>query len=238
MKNGRFLLVALLLLLGTRQAAAQRILLQENLAQDTAQSHFGPNRAYYNHFYVGYGLVAGTSAGPGAELRYGSSGEIVVGLRNKLRVSQTLSFGLDLRYARVAYYLAQEPGKVVPDATLHSREYLAVPQAQAELFGQLNFGRRGNVIGRYLDLGGWGGWVLSTAHHYEDEQYPNAKRLSVTEHGLDYMRRWSYGVGARVGSSRYAVTGRYRFSDVFTGPYAARYPELPRWLIGVELGWL
>lgn len=238
MKNGRLLLVSALLLAGARRAAAQRILLQENLAQDTAQSRFGPNRTYYSHFYAGYGLVAGASAGPGAELRYGNSNEIVVGLRNKLRVSQALSFGLDLRYARVAYYLAQQPGKVLPDAVLHSRQYLALPQAQAEVFGRLNFGRRGNVIGRYLDLGGWGGWVISTAHHYDDEQYPRAKRVSVTEHGLLYLRRWSYGAGARVGAGRYALTGRYRFSDVFTAPYAPHYPELPRWLIGVELGWL
>ncbi|UOQ70718.1 hypothetical protein [Hymenobacter cellulosilyticus] len=60
----------------------------------------------------------------------------------------------------------------------------------------------------------------------------------MTEHGLDYLRRWTYGTGLRLGSSRYALTARYRLSDVFTASRQAQYPELPRWVIGLELGWL
>ncbi|TGE24543.1 hypothetical protein E5K00_04845 [Hymenobacter aquaticus] len=219
-------------------ARAQRILLQERLATDTVRSVFGPNRTYYNHFYLGYGLVAGPAAGSGAALRYGSSGELVLGLRNKLRVSQHLALGLDVRYARVVYHLAQEAQKTVPNTTQHQREYLALPQAQLEGFVRLNYGRRGNVIGRYVDVGGWGGWVIGTTHFYEDEPANGAKRVSVTEHGLGYLRRWSYGAGLRLGSSRYALNARYRLSDVFRASAGAAFPELPRWVLGLELGWL
>ncbi|MCB2376845.1 hypothetical protein LGH70_04590 [Hymenobacter sp. BT635] len=217
---------------------AQRILLQEQPGADTVRSVFGPNRAYYNHFYLGYGLVAGPAAGPGAALRYGSSAEFALGLRNKFRVSQRLAVGLDLRYTRVAYHLAQNAQKLVPNAAQHHREYLALPQAQLEGFVRLNQGRRGNVIGRYLDVGGWGGWVISTTHYYEDRPGQGAKRVTVSEHGLDFLRRWSYGVGLRLGSSRYALSGRYRLSDVFRSPAGQAYPELPRWVLGLELGWL
>ncbi|UOQ51480.1 hypothetical protein [Hymenobacter cellulosivorans] len=239
MTTYRFVLLIGLLLGWAGRAQAQRILLRENPAEDTVASVFGPNRAYYNHFYLGYGLVAGPgSARPGAELRYGNSAEIVVGLRNKFRMSQTLALGLDMRYARVTYYLAQNAQKVVPNSAQHYREYLALPQAQLEGFVRLNYGPRGNVIGRYVDVSGWGGWVISTAHHYEDRPGAGAKRVTVTEHGLNYLRRWSYGAGLRAGSSRYALTARYRFSDVFTAATQPQYPELPRWVIGLELGWL
>ncbi|TGE19993.1 hypothetical protein [Hymenobacter elongatus] len=238
MRSLHFLLMGTLLFLATLPGAAQRVLLRENLAADTARSVFGPNRAYYNHFYLGFGMVAGPAAGTGAEVRYGSSAELVVGLRNKFRVSQALALGFDVRYARIAYYLAQTPQKTVPTSAQHHREYLALPQAQLEAFGRLNYGRRGNVIGRYLDVGGWGGWVLGTAHHYEDKPSHGAKRVTVTEHGLDYPRRWAYGVGGRIGSGRYALTARYRLSDVFRGGVDPQYPELPRWVLGVEVGWL
>ncbi|TGE28769.1 hypothetical protein [Hymenobacter metallicola] len=232
------LLVVGTLLTAAGPVGAQRILLQENPAVDTVKSVFGPNRAFYNHFYLGYGFVAGKPAAAGAELRYPASGELVLGLRNKFRLSQGLALGLDLRYARVAYHLAQKAQKLVPNAAQHHREYLATPQAQLEGFARLNYGRRGNVIGRYVDVGGWGGWVISTAHHYEDRPGNGAKRITVTEHGLSYLRRWSYGVGLRAGSSRYALTGRYRLSDVFTAEVQPQYPELPRWVVGLELGWL
>ncbi|UOQ70717.1 hypothetical protein [Hymenobacter cellulosilyticus] len=128
-------------------------MLRQSLAEDTVASVFGPNRAYYNHFYVGYGLVAGPSERVGAELRYGNSAELVLGLRNKFRVTQALALGFDLRYARTAYYLAQNAQKVVPSPAQHHREYLALPQAQLEGFVRFNYGRRGNVIGRYVDVG-------------------------------------------------------------------------------------
>jgi hypothetical protein len=239
MKKVCVLLLSAVFGLQATATQAQRILLRESLATDTVPGVFGPNRAYYNHFYVGYGLVAGPGEGPGAALRYGNSGELVLGLRNKFRVSQALALGLDMRYARVAYYLAQNGQKILPNPVQHYREYLALPQAQLEAFARLNYGRRGNVIGRYLDVGGWGGWVISTAHHYEDKPAGSgAKNVDVTEHGLWYLRRWSYGAGVRAGFGRYALTGRYRLSDVFAGAAPPHYPELPRWVIGVELGWL
>lgn len=223
--------------IGPCTAHAQRVLLRGNVASDTLRSTTGPNRAFFQHLYLGYAAVVGESAGPGAKVRYGASGETFVGVRQKYRLTQHAALGLDLRYARLVYQLAQNADKVLPTTEQHKRESLALPHLQLEVFGRLNLGQRGNVVGRYLDLTGWGGWVMSTAHRYEDAPGPNgAGRVEVTERQLNYLRRWSYGVGARLGSGRYALVGRYRLADTFTNTAAARYPELPRWLVGLELG--
>lgn len=234
----------LLLILGAaglgllpRFGAAQRVLLREDVAADTLRPTFGPNRAYYNHVYFGYGLVAGRASAEGAQLRPGVSAEVQLGVRNKWRVSPRLALGLDARYARPAYYLAQNAQKVVPGPALHRREYLALPQAQTEALLRLSFGRRGNVIGRYADVLGWGGWVISSVHHYEDAGV-GSRKVQTSERGLAYVNRWTYGAGLRLGSGRYALVGHYRLSDVFRPAYQARYPELPRWVLGLELSWL
>jgi len=220
-------------------AQAQRVLLRANVAADTTYDTYGPNRAYYNHFYLGYAAVMGPSAGTGAELEYGRSAEVFVGLRNKWRLTQTLALGADLRYNHLTYYLRQNDQKVLPTPAQHYREYVALHQAQAEGFVRINYGRRGNAIGRYVDVLGWGGWVMGTAHFYEDRPGPNgARRQRVSERGLDYVRRWPYGVGARAGIGRFALVGRYRLADTFTTDAQARYPELPRWTVGLELSWL
>lgn len=226
----------LVLLVGV-PARAQRVLLHAEVANDTVYNSFGPNRAFFNHLYVGYLPVVGRAAA-GAKLNHNSSAELMLGVRNKFRLSEPLSIGLDLRFVRLVYGLDQNSQKQLPTPALHHRESLVVSQWQAEGFVRVNVGQRGNVIGRYLDLTGWGGWVMSTAHRYEDRPGTGVKKVKVVEHGLPYMKRWPYGVGARLGSGRFAAVARYRLSDTFKGAYQVSYPELPRWTVGVEVGWL
>jgi hypothetical protein len=216
---------------------AQRVLLQSTAAKDTIYENYGPNRAFFNHLYFSYLPVVGAAAGAGAPLRYGSSAELAVGVRNKFRLSEPLSTGFDLRFVRRTYDLAQQAGKVLPTSALHHRESLATSEAHIEAFVRLNAGTRGNVIGRYLDLNGWGGWALSTAHRTEDRPGSGAKKVRTAETGLPYLRRWPYGVGARLGTGRYAAVVRYRLSDTFRTDAPAEFPELPRWTVGLEIGW-
>lgn len=239
MKHLPVILLGICLLLSAAPASvAQRILLQANVADDTIHSSFGPNRAWFSHFYFGYAAVVGSPAGPGAPLHYGRSGDIFLGIRNKRRLTQTLAVGVDTRYNYLTYHLAQTNQKSVPTATLHKREYLALHQVQAEPFVRFNLGRRrGNAIGRYFDLAGWGGWALGTTHGYEDAATATARRVKTTERGLSYLNRWSYGASTRLGTGHCALVGRYRFSDTFKGPDKVGFPELPRWQVGLEVGW-
>ncbi|GAB3865840.1 hypothetical protein GCM10028824_05340 [Hymenobacter segetis] len=224
------------LLAGALPAArAQQVLVQANVADDTVKTTFGPNRRYFGHAYFGYGLLAGP-ARAGAAVRYGlGSAELRGGGRLKFRFSQALAFNADLGYTYQRYNLAQNGQKLVPSPSLHREESLALHQLYSELSLRLNYGRRGNAVGRYFDLLAGGGWVAATSHSTEDEPAPGIGSVETTEHGLPYLRRWWGGVGGRVGVDRYALTARYRLSSVF-GPGYAAWPELPRWTLGVEVG--
>ena len=216
-------------------ARAQQVLVQANVADDTVKTSVGPNRRYFGHFYLSYGLVAGPS-GPGAALRYGArSSELRGGGRLKFRLSQAFALNFDLGYAYQRYDLAQQAGKILPSPVLHRQEALGLHQLYAETSLRLNAGRRGNAVGRYVDLLATGGWVALSSHSTEDDPGPGIGAVETTESGLPYVRRWTGAVGARLGIDRYAVVGRYRLSSTF-GPGYAAWPELPPWVLGLEIG--
>jgi hypothetical protein len=234
-KIGSLLLAAGALVACPRSALAQQVLVQANVADDTVKTVFGANRNYFGHLYVGYGLLAG-AAGSGAGLRYGlRSSEIRGGSRLKFRLTQAVAFNFDLGYAYQRYDLAQNGQKTIPSTQLHRRESLGLHQLYSEASVRLNAGRRGNTIGSYLDLFAGGGRVVGTNHVTEDEPAPGIGSVETTERGLPYFRRWTGGVGARLGLDRYALVSRYRLTSAFGSGYAT-WPELPRWVIGVEIG--
>lgn len=231
--------IALLgLLLTSGGARAQQVLVKGDVADDTLRTVFGPNRRYFAHAFGGGGLVLGPAGGAGAALRYGlPSNELEVGGRFKRRYSQTFALTLAVRYALLTYALAQTGLKTVPNTTTYVRESLSLHQAQLEGGLRLNAGRRGNVVGRYLELLAWGGWVAATSHNTEDDPAPNsgASTTETTEHGLAYLNRWPAGLGLRLGSNRLALTGRYRLTSSFRG-MGGGWPELPRGVLGLEVG--
>ena len=224
------------LLLGANFAArGQQVLVQANVADDTVKTTFGPNRRYFGHVYLGYGLVAG-QAGTGAEVQHGgASAELRGGGRFKTRFSQALAVNLDLGYSYLRYELEQNAQKLVPSPALHRREGLGLHQIYSEISLRLNAGRRGNSVGRYVDLLAGGSWVAATRHVTEDEPAPGISRVETTEYGLPYLRRWTGNAGIRLGIDRYALAARYRLSPAF-GPAYAAWPELPRWVVGLEIG--
>ena len=227
--------MALLLLTAAPAARAQRVLVQATVANDTLRNAFGPNRRWFGHFYVGYGLVAGP-AGTGAAVHYGlPSAELQVGSRLKRRCSQTLALTFDWRYAYRRYALVQNAQKTVPTPAQHRSESLGLHQLQPEIGLRLNTGRRGNVVGHYLDLLAWGSWAFATNHATEADPLPGAKTLDTTETGLAYLPTFGAGTGARLGVDRYALTARYRLTPAWAADYAA-WPDLPRWTLGLEIG--
>ena len=231
----RWTAVLVLTGLGLPAAQAQQVLVQANVADDTIKTTLGPNRRYFGHAYVGFGLMAGP-AGSGAGLRYGlRSSEQRAGGRLKVRFTQVLALTMDLGYAYRRYELAQNNQKTVPTSALHQSESLGLHQLYSEIGLRLNAGRRGNAVGSYLDLLAGGGWVAGTSHTTEDDPGPGIGSVETTERGLAYLQRWTGGVGARLGFDRYSLVGRYRLSPTFQ-PSDMAWPELPRWVLGVEVG--
>jgi len=222
-----------------RAAHAQQVLLHTEVARDTLAPRTGPNRRYFGHIYFAYGLAVGSSAA-GLPLRYGvGSAETQLGGRLKRRFNDHLALTADLRYAYLRYALAQDAGaKAAPFNALHDTETLTYHQLQGELGLRLNAGwhPRGNVVGTYLDLLAYGGPALSANHTTTDETATEG-RLEVTRHQPPYLPRWLGGVGARLGSGPLALVGHYRLSEALRPVEGSAPLQLPRWTVGLEIGW-
>ncbi|OWP65142.1 hypothetical protein CDA63_01960 [Hymenobacter amundsenii] len=59
------LLLLTLALLVARPGLAQRVLLRADPAADSVPARYGPNRAFYQHLFLGFAPVVGWPAAPG-----------------------------------------------------------------------------------------------------------------------------------------------------------------------------
>jgi len=227
---------------------AQDILMEETVVTDSIDPRFGPNYSNYSHFYLGIGIVAGNSL-PGSPVKYGNSNERIFGLRYKWKINKVMSAGFNIGYGYTQFHLKQDSGKTVPNQLLHKKEKLAFHNLYVGIYQRFNWGKRGNYIGNFIDLGGRFYWPFAV-HHVTKDPLPsnninNGKMVKVKTSDLDYINPYYYSATLRIGFNRYVLSASYRLSPLFkTDPSLfsqynnaiQQYDELPILLIGVEVG--
>lgn len=225
-------LVTIVLLAISLGASAQDILLQENVKADSIKPTRGPNLKNYVHGYIGLGFPVFTNEAV-AYTKPGLSSDFNFGLRYKRKLSNHFAVGLDFGVNSTSYKIKQDQWKTVPDTVINDKEKIQVNSLVGSAYMRINVGRRGNYIGNYLDLGAFGGWNMQKKQKTVNKN-ENGEKVKVITSGLKYIDNFSYGLQARIGVSRYALTAKYRLSDIFESSYTM--PELPRLVIGVEVG--
>ncbi|MCF8374660.1 MAG: hypothetical protein K9H64_23780 [Bacteroidales bacterium] len=217
---------------------SQRVLLEENLANDTSEVKWGQNLRHYGHFYFGLSIPS-NPAEKGSEIMHGNSLSFDVGYRYKLKLCNWYALGADLNFSTNAYRLKQDAKtKILPDSIEHDKESILAPGMKFEIYQRFNFGKRGNHVGDYLDIGAYGTYFFATRHYTMDKNpTEDLKKLEITETGLDYMENTEYGISVRAGHGQWVIFGKYRLSDLFktTANYPVKLPELPALRIGVEI---
>lgn len=219
---------------------SQKVLLEQTVANDTLEDKWGQNLRHFSHLYFGFGFAA-SGAEKGAEVKYGNSANFDFGYRYKFKVCNYYALGADLSFSSYMYRLKQDSvSKILPDAEEHDKERIDIGALKLEIYQRFNFGRRGNHVGNYLDVGAYGSYFLYTRHYTMDKKpFADLKKREVTETGLEYMENMEYGISARMGHGRWVLFGRYRLSDLFkTSKFYnnnLKYPELPSLQIGIEV---
>ncbi len=205
----------------------------EDVGKQRDERDYGMNRRHYTHSWMALHFVTPVPAETGAEVLHGRSRSMEFGYRYKHRFSNFFSAGGDLVFRRTAFHMRQNDDKVVPGTETFDREKLVFLHAGAGLYQRINVGERGDYIGRFLDVGAYGGWNFHTRHvtHHESAE---GERIRIRRAGLDYPAALEYGLMARLGFGNFVVKGNYRLSNVFKD--TAELSELPRLLIGLELG--
>ena len=228
------LLVFVFGLMAFSPLSAQEIMIHEDLRGDTLVPEFGMNRKHFRHAYVGSQIFLGEAEGPSGEIRTGLSWATEYGMRYKRRFSNVFSGGIEWSIRRLEY-IPKNWGMVY----MHEwgdlkNERLLLMQTGLGLYQRINFQkRRGDYIGRFLDLGLYGNWNFFSRHIYI---FKNTKdeRVKVKTTHLSYIEPFDYGVLARLGFGNFVIKGTYRFADHFKE--SSGLEEFPRFGFGLELG--
>jgi hypothetical protein len=229
------LIFLILVLITSGYCSSQSVLLEKDVKSDSILPKFGKNYKSYYHLFLGFGTATGLPDSTGSNIKYGLSNNIVVGFRYKLRVCNLYSLGFEIAYNNYGFNLKQDSSKVLPNKLLHDKEMLNFNNLGLGIYNRFNLGKRGNRIGNYIDIGAYGDWICSVKHFMKDEQ-SNGNIIKTTISHLNYYETFMYGVSASIGFNWFALTAKYRISDVFVKSY--NYPELPRLTVGIQLGLL
>ncbi len=219
---------ALLICFFTYQSiSAQVIELEQDVNADTVISNFGKNRKHFFSSYIGVGLLPGQIDNDSIQLKSGESTRFSYGLYYKYRVSNFYSIVSSLNYGLTQFEFETS------DPVKYNR--LNVNDVNLEIANRFNFGKRGNRIGNYLELGISGDYVfhtkLSTKSDVEDPTANHTKSQLILT-GIKYIEKPNYSVHARVGFNKLVITADYRLSDLTNNEIDF---DLPPLAIGVRL---
>jgi len=223
---------------------AQTVLLHESIRDyDFEKPKQGPNFRHFNHLTLGYSLFVPLNDDNEVEIKPGASRVFSVGWRYKYRITNWLSIGSGISYTNEIYNLKQSNNKIIPDTILHSKEKMRFNYINTEGYIRFNIGKRGNIIGRFIDIGAFCGYAFLVEHMYEDNfdnniSSNNAGVERVILSKLNYIERFQYGLKTRIGINRFVLTGNYRLTELLTEDYKKSVGDyyFPQLSVGLEIG--
>jgi hypothetical protein len=206
---------------------AQTIELEQDVNQDTVLSKFGKNRKHYVSSYFGFGVTPGQVETDSVQLKSGESTKLSFGFYYKYKVAKPYSILFSLSYG-----LSQFEFETADDFKYNR---LNVNDIELEFANRFNFGKRGNAIGQYLELGISGDYVLATKQQTKqtiNDPALNHKTQKNELTGLSYINKPNYTAHARFGSNKFVITADYRLSDLTNDKINF---DLPPLTIGLRL---
>jgi len=226
------------LILSLPPVQAQEVLLEESPAlYDFEPPTYGPNARNYWHVWLATGIITGGSEGNGAAIVPGQSNCIDVGIRYKLKLANFYALGFSADYQRSIFQLVQDESKKIPNSMLHDKEKLRFNKLNIECYQRFNVGKRGNIIGKFWDIGVYAGWAFRVSHltkdKYDEPNTNRGKQVRTVTRQLDYIEPLVYGFRSRIGINFFSVFLDYRASSLFNDHFDA---ELPRYCVGLQLG--
>ncbi|MFN8258596.1 MAG: hypothetical protein U0W24_23100 [Bacteroidales bacterium] len=226
------------------RAFGQTVILHEKISDyDFKMPKEGPNFRHFTHLYLGYSFFIPSGLDTEIDVKNGTSGVFNLGWRYKLKVTNWFALGAGINYFNETYNLKQSENKIIPDSVQHKTEKLKFNNFGPDFYFRFNLGKRGNIIGRFVDLGAYCSWTVKAKHSFEDKVDPatsksNASMEKVVYSNINYVEKFQYGLKARIGANRFVITGTYRLSDLFTEEYLDEKGQftLPNLTVGLEIG--
>lgn len=234
------ILIALCVVLPGRMEA-QRVLLFENIDTTYEIPRFGPNRLWYTYPIVKFGVFTPPYEKGGVTNFWSTA--LSYEIRTKLKLLKWNALVFDVGYRCDRFIISQSDTSYLPTYSgRHKRERLSTQNATITVCDRINFGRRGNIQGIYLDFGVYADYVMRSAHVAVDEYYDS--NSPVAGHGkvrmkttrLQFINKLNYGFTARFGWEWGSAFVMYRMTDLIEDNLPdSDYPDMPFISVGMEM---
>jgi hypothetical protein len=203
---------------------------------------FGPNRLFFVTFYSHLGALPGPQV-YGAQTNWWSY-SLAYGVRMKLKFFSWNSLVWDIGYRCDRFSIRQKVPKLYPLTTdNHVRERISLHNFSFTLCDRINFGKRGNVLGNWLDFGVYGDYIFRSANVFLDQHYDSNGtqghnfRVRTSIIGLPYVEKMNYGITVRAGGEITSVFIQYRVNKLFSVE-TPNDRDLSRIIVGIGFsGW-
>ncbi len=232
--KSKLMLLLVLLLISAGSISAQGPLMNRTVAKDTAMGNRGPNLKKYRHWFVNVGFLIPHSNNH--YLKYGLSNEIGFGFRTKRKIAEHYAIGLDFAYQYRNYNLKKFINYPGVDSLNVTKERFVQRGIQMGLYQRINYGRRGNFLGKYIDLVIWGEVPFWNLHSYRfsspESQKMFGKNGKIVLRNFEWDETFLYGVQLRIGFNKSIIYGNYRFSQMFST--SSGLPQLSPIMVGFQ----
>ncbi|MCF8294451.1 MAG: outer membrane beta-barrel protein [Bacteroidales bacterium] len=240
MKN---LILLIGLIIGSMSLNAQDVVLEESVPDSLVEPKFGPNYRHFIHTFYNFGVMVTESAEATAVKAYKSGYQLPIGIRYKYKLNNHVALGTDIYYKWSWIYFDTERSS----SSVYTQEMYNIGSWGLSPYLRINVGKRGNTLGKFIDLFAYGD--INSMRHYFYEQETNsldpmllgnyAEKVEVNYKKLSFMNTYNYGAGVRIGWKSYSFFAQYRLNELLLEnevPANLNAGEVPMLLVGFELG--
>lgn len=211
-------------------SVAQTVLLEQDVNADTIKPVWGKNLSHYGHFFVSAGTyIPNESVNDNLFI----SSVLAFGYRYKRRVCNYYAVGLDLRLVFSSYNIKKDSSRNLPYSGFFNKENFNSNCLDLTLYNRFNFGKRGNAIGKFIDIGFSASSIFLVTQKTKFKN-PVGENIKAKYDVSSFFYPLNYSLLCRIGKERWSVFCNYRLSPLFEKKF--HYQELPQWSAGLEFG--
>jgi len=235
-----------ILILWATSSIGQQPVLEKNVREQLKRNddNWGPNTQHFLSGQLGYGIILPINTNDSMAIRDNqSSNHWHLGWRYKLKLNNTFALGMDVQYQRQQFRIKQNKTlSIFSEGVEYDKQRLIFNAAGLGTYLRLNFGKRGNRLGHYLDVAGEMNYVfasrLKSQKKVDATQNNGSEKVTLIQSDLNYTRSIQSFAVIRSGWDKIAIFAKYRFSDIFIRSndfYQNQpIPELPIITVGIE----
>jgi hypothetical protein len=210
MSKTRLAIFTLLISISFSPLFSQRVLLEKLVEDSIVVPEHGPNSKRFGHLYYSFGHFNPTHTSI-IEMKNWGSWFHEIGWRQKYQINRHYSLGMAPSLSFSNYALKPGWDWLVPFDGEYGKENIKVHTVNAELYNRMNFGKRGNYMGIFMDLG------FTVSFNYYNKKVrttllpdgAEGKKKKETMTYYENVAPCSASLMARAGVGRFVVWGSY-----------------------------